>query len=114
MQNQLTPEKLQSYITNLESRREGIAKNIDKLYSEKIPINKQTAETTSDKIKVLNEVNKKDPFIDRKMQGEVQSYDLLQNEKYGRLDELKKVLDQSVLNKATSANRKSVASENRV
>ena len=54
MQNQLTPEKLQSYITNLEKRREGIAKNIDKLYSEKIPSTKQKAETTSDKIKVLN------------------------------------------------------------
>ena len=104
MQNQLTPEKLQSYITNLENRREGIAENIDKLYSKTMPNNKQEAETTSDKIKILNEVNKKNPLIDFKMQGEVQSYDLLQNEKYGRLDELKKVLDQSVLNKSTSAN----------
>ena len=32
------------------------------------------------------------------MQGEVQSYDLLQNDKYGRLDELKSVLDQKVVN----------------
>ena len=102
-QTHLAPEKLQKYIDNLEHRREGIAENIDKLYSRTFPSNKQKAETTSDKIKILNEENKKNPFIDFKMQGEVQSYDLLQNEKYGRLDELKNVLDQSVLNKSTSA-----------
>ena len=48
------------------------------------------------------------------MQGEVQSYDLLQNEKYGRLDELKNVLDQSVMNKSTSVKSQSVSGENRV
>ena len=113
----MTPESLQKYIANLEHRREGIADNIDKLYSKTFPSNKQKAETTSDKIKILNEENKKNPFIDFKMQGEVQSYDLLQNEKYGRLDELKNVLDHSVLNKlnkSTSANSQSVVEMSRV
>ena len=46
------------------------------------------------------------------MQGEVQSYDLLQNDKYGRLDELKSVLDQKVANNTN--NMLSSAGDNRV
>ena len=41
------------------------------------------------------------------MQGEVQSYDLLQNDKYGRLDELKHVLE-SVRPKAASTQNNKV------
>jgi len=33
------------------------------------------------------------PFVDCKMQGSVQSYDLHQNEKYSRLNQLKSLLD---------------------
>ena len=44
------------------------------------------------------------------MQGEVLSYDLLQNDKYGRLDELKKVLESSAKNLHDS--QKSKASSN--
>ena len=35
-------------------------------------------------LKLLNDEDKQNPIL-RKMQGEVQSYDLLQNERYGRL-----------------------------
>ena len=44
-------------------------------------------------LRKLDEENARSPFVDNKMQNVVQSYDLLQNEKYSRLDELKHVLD---------------------
>ena len=53
------------------------------------------------------------PFVDFKMQGEVQSYDLLQNEKYGRLDELKNVLENSVSNKGANLNGSGGKNSNR-
>ena len=95
----------------MERRRQGIVDTIDKFFIKTFPSNLK-AKTTAEKIKLLNDENKKNPFIDFKMQGEVQSYDLLQNEKYGRLDELKSVLDQKVAN--NSIKNMSTSTNNRI
>ena len=105
----MDPEKLKRYIESLNLRRQGIVDNLSKFFELIFPHRKGEL-TAAEKIRLLNEQNKKNPFIDFKMQGEVQSYDLLQNDKYGRLDELKNALDNSV--KTTSGTK--AAPSNRV
>ena len=46
-------------------------------------------------IKLLDEENQVNPFVDSKILGEVQSYDLLMNDKYGRLSNLKELLERA-------------------
>ena len=54
------------------------------------------AKTIEEKLQTLDEIDKASPFVNSKMQGAVQSYDLLRNDKYARLEELKVLLDQNV------------------
>ena len=44
-------------------------------------------------MKKLDEEEAANPFVDYSMKSGVASYDLLQNEKYGRLDDLKNALE---------------------
>ena len=46
-----------------------------------------------EKIAMLNLQDQDHPIGSSKIQSELQSYDLLQNEKYNRLEELKRVLE---------------------
>lgn len=96
-QTHLSPDQLTERIGQLENRREDIIESIHAFWikygmEKKYP----DAEGIEDRIKILDLEDAKDPFVDCKMQGEVQSYDLLANEKYARLEELKTLLDSNV------------------
>ena len=93
-QTHLSPDQLTQRIEQLEKRREDIIESINAFWI-KYEMEKKypDADKIQDRIIILDQEDAKDPFGDCKMQGEVQSYDLLANEKYARLEELKMLLD---------------------
>jgi len=69
-----------------------MVRRIEKFY-EKVLNKKDEGQEVGYMLRRLDAENAKSPFVDFKMQGEVQSYDLLQNDKYGRLETLKNMLE---------------------
>ena len=102
-QTHLPEAKLQTYIDSLSQRRERIVDCIDKQYTKVFGAkNQQAAQAAADgadeldinaRIKQLDIEDALNPFVDVKMKSQVASYDLLQNEKYGRLEDLKNALE---------------------
>ena len=65
---------------------------IDELFVQVIKLEKRINVThIHEKIALLNVEDQDHPIGSVKIQSELQSYDLLQNEKYNRLEELKRV-----------------------
>lgn len=95
MHTHLPTVGLRQYIVDLEKRREDIKKTFAEMFKLVFPIDSGITKF-EDQIKMLDEEDKHNPLVECKMQGEVQSYDVLQNEKYARLDKLKLVLDDNI------------------
>ena len=86
--------ELNRYIEILERRRSDIVARVDEIAETVLGKEKAShLKMIHDKLAALNKEDQKHPIGGAKIQSELQSYDLLQNEKYNRLEELKHVLD---------------------
>ena len=96
-QTHLSEQNLSKHLEKLQERREAIMERIGAFYDKVFQIkdeDKQVGpEAFKKKMKKLDEEEAANPFVDYSMKSGVASYDLLQNEKYGRLDDLKNALE---------------------
>mmetsp|Transcript_37488 Transcript_37488/g.49287 ORF Transcript_37488/g.49287 Transcript_37488/m.49287 type:complete len:128 (-) Transcript_37488:71-454(-) len=116
-QTYLPEEKLANYIDSLSIRRQSIVHRINEFYAKVFgqKKDKMNGEEKGEidinaKIKQLDIEDAINPFIDCTMKSEVASYDLLQNEKYGRLDDLKNALEGLHIKQGAQATDQSQAS----
>ena len=90
----MKPKELLRYIQILEKRVEQVEKYIRKIAKKKL--GKEEVDKHPDTIYLiyhLHEMDQRAELQDSLIKNELQSYDLLQNERYSRLRELKNVLD---------------------
>ena len=77
---------LEAYITALQARRSCIVDQINTIAVKVLGKYKvRLFSTVHEKLAALNKLDQEYPIGGGKIQGELQSYDLLQNEKYNRL-----------------------------
>jgi len=85
---------IDEYIKTLQQRRQDIVAQINRIAERVLGKDRLRGYTTiHEKLAKLNKEDQEHPIGGGKIRSELQSYDLLQNEKYNRLQELKMVLE---------------------